>query len=110
MGYYTNFNFYLFDFETKKPIDKSLKNKILEKLSDRYYLDIDFQNDCCNEKWYSHINDMCEFSKEYPDILFKIYGEGQDRDDMWYDYYYNGKHYICYATITYEEPDYEKLK
>lgn len=44
-----------------------------------------------NSKWYQYDHDMCLLSKRFPDILFCLHGEGEDRDDIWDAYYLNGK-------------------
>jgi hypothetical protein len=54
------------------------------------------------EKWYDCIFDMCEFSKKYPEYIFKVHGEGEEAaNDQWDAYFWNGKHQICNAIITY---------
>lgn len=52
-------------------------------------------------KWYSHEQDLKEFSKKYPDILFMLEGEGEENDDMWHLYVRNGKSQKQKAVITF---------
>ena len=59
-------------------------------------------------KWYNHNNDMLKYSARNPDILFTLYGEGENKDDLWVNYYRNGKMQGERATITY--PDFDQLK
>ena len=41
-------------------------------------------------KWYEHDEDMRQISKAYPNYVFKLEGNGEDRDDTWIHYYCNG--------------------
>lgn len=42
-------------------------------------------------KWYDHGSDLIEHSKKYPNLVFQLYGEGEESGDIWCDYYHNGK-------------------
>lgn len=66
-----------------------------------------FQEDC---KWYDHEDDMRDYSKLYPELVFVLEGKGEDYDDIWIKYFKNGKMQSCYATISFEEFDETKLK
>lgn len=61
-------------------------------------------------KWYEHDTDMLNLSKKFPELLFTLNGHGEETEDMWYSYYYNGKLQHCPAKITYDDFDFEKLK
>lgn len=41
-------------------------------------------------KWYSYENDMKKLSLEYPQLIFNVYGEGEDSNDRWEARYENG--------------------
>lgn len=58
--------------------------------------------DCC--KWYGHNEDMLEVSKSFPNMVFKLSGNGDDSEDMWFTLYQNGQMEECYAHIVYDEP------
>lgn len=55
-------------------------------------------------KWYDHETDMRELSRKFPNMTFCLEGDGEDRDDMWCEYYHNGDMEYCAAQIVYEEP------
>ena len=59
-------------------------------------------------KWYMHEDDLKRFSLLHPGALFKLSGEGEDSDDMWHEYYQNGKMQLCKAMIFFADFD-EKL-
>lgn len=55
-------------------------------------------------KWYDHDEDMLALSKAFPNIVFVLTGEGEDRDDNWISYYKNGQIEVCHGRIVYDEP------
>lgn len=65
-----------------------------------------FEDEC---KWYDHDVHMKEVSRQSPDIIFKLHGEGEESGDVWYKYYKNGKVQKCNAIITFEDFDESKL-
>jgi len=61
-------------------------------------------------KWYDHDEEMLELSKQFPNTVFCLHGEGEESGDLWYCYYKNGKKQYCPAQIVYEEYDETKLQ
>lgn len=61
-------------------------------------------------KWYDHESDMIAFSRKYPDVLFTLYGAGEESGDIWRQYFLNGKSQIAKAIITYDPFDETKLR
>lgn len=61
-------------------------------------------------KWYDSFNDMKEFSRSFPGVVFKLHGEGEQNDDLWDAYFKDGKGQNCSADIIYPDYDEEKLK
>lgn len=43
-------------------------------------------------KWYDHEADMIQMSREFPDILFELTGEGEEAGDLWRKYFKNEKY------------------
>ena len=54
-------------------------------------------------KWYEYDSDMIELSKRFPDLLFELYGDGEDSDDFWKSYYRNGNAQFSKGRIVYDE-------
>lgn len=109
MGYYTYHNLYIID----NPTDLS-DSAIIAHLRDyaddaRYALEEDGQGyDSC--KWYSHDEDMRDFSRLHPDVLFELDGEGDESGDIWQAYFQNGKAQYCQAKVTFEKYDPKKME
>lgn len=62
-----------------------------------------------NAKWYDWEEDMRLLSKRFPNILFRLHGEGENIDDLWNAYFVGGKSQVCYAEIVYGEFDPSQL-
>jgi len=56
-------------------------------------------------KWYNCKEDVLEFSKKHPDILFLLEGEGEEAGDIWKFYARNGKGCYQKAKIVFEQFD-----
>ena len=61
-------------------------------------------------KWYDHETDLKEFSKNYPDALFVLYGDGEENDDFWYSFFKNGKVQCAPVRLEHDEFDESKLE
>ena len=94
MGYITTFNLYGYSSE-KEFIDHSeMDDGALEKIFDwiKHNTSSDMQFDWLDEaKWYSWDNDMKALSKAYPDVIFELFGDGEETDDVWKAVIYRGK-------------------
>lgn len=137
MGYYTYYDLsihdsaeYKYEIEKKKTfeieeikksnISNDLKNKLIEKIENSYS-DFEITKDDVIEhigfnpfsdkcKWYSHEDDMRSVSNIYKDIIFVLTGNGEEKEDMWVKYFFNGKMQVENAVITYGQFDKNKLK
>lgn len=65
-------------------------------------------NNSC--KWYDHEDDLCAFSKKFPEVIFELSGEGDEAGDVWKAYFQNGKMQRCQAEMIIPPFDPEKLK
>ena len=66
--------------------------------------------DANNCKWYDHEDDMKKLSLMFPDIVFDLYGEGDEAGDIWHKYFKNGKMQRCPAKICFDAYDESKLE
>ena len=64
-------------------------------------------NDLSDIGWYDWEIHMCELSKLYPDVVFRLYGDGEESDDVWHAYFCNGDYEIEYMELP--DIDYKKL-
>ena len=114
MGYYTDYemvpNRYRCEchFETYQAIEAFIEaTKAAEGWS---YLFNVWRGEGGGLKWYNHREDMVKLSAAFPDILFTLWGRGEESDDLWKQYFLGGKCQIALAVITYPEFDERKLK
>lgn len=99
MGYYTDFRLEVIGDEYHDSDHETEVSRIAD------YLHC-FQDDI---KWYNYRENMIEHSLKYPDITFKLSGEGEETGDLWREYYKNGKYQRCEAVIVYADFDESKL-
>lgn len=94
MGYYTNF-----DFQIRTQMTKERAEQIVKRLNDIIEPDFDvfeiYSNDKTSAsdvwstdpydkmKWYNWEEDMTTLAKEFPDVEFRLEGNGEDRGDWW---------------------------
>ena len=102
MGYYTSFTL---------KVDKNFE------LVDKFFLDSNegtdwgyiFEDGYKGEwsgyaKWYDYDADMCQLSALFPDVLFTLTGEGEEKGDIWRNWYREGK-CIDKWVLVYEIPE-----
>lgn len=117
MGYYTYYS-----MEARNIKDEEQYNAIIEEMkkmelyafddhngvfdSSEYHEtthDADF--DSYDEfKWYDNEYDMVKLSKLFPNVTFKLHGDGEERGDMWNKYFHNGESEECGSHIIYDKP------
>ena len=115
MGYYTAYNLEVYKLENEKLVILNNQSEIIKKIrgdeSENIFYAIDDNGEACDEvKWYDHEEDMKIYSKIYPDFIFKLSGIGEENDDIWEKYFYNGKLQICPAIIKFDKFDINKLQ
>ncbi len=107
MGYYTNFNLTTIG---NSDIAEILAQIPEEEFEDKFYA-IDECGDCnCEAKWYEHETDIRELSLKFPEVVFVLSGEGEEKDDIWKKYFQNGKMQVCRAEILFPVYDEKLLK
>ncbi len=126
MGYYTNYEFAVYDYgrlAKSSATNKAIARKIVEmnesdSKAEMFYPIVDeikityieegdpwtMQASKDEVKWYDHDKEMLALSVAFPDVTFRLYGEGEERDDVWQTYYKNGK--MIKYTATIEIPDF----
>lgn len=104
MGYYTNYSMEVIDIDNKGYDAYKIAKYMLEKNdeSEKFYafqyglrdfienidptLKIDYAL-CLDSdeetKWYENEDEMLELSQEFPEVLFKLHGEGEESGDIW---------------------------
>lgn len=98
MGYYTNFCF------TLEEGPKEQYEKMLKDIDGIIGNDETSSLESVNAKWYDYDKDIKQLSERYPDIAFRVYGDGEESDDLWQEYWRAGK---CFREqvqfATYDE-------
>lgn len=107
MGYHT---YYTLDFPdlNRSPHNQEELDSILELIRYHIGFKLSLDGDEC-AKWYDHDDHMLGISTSYPNILFRLYGEGDEKEDLWFTYYLNGKMQHCPAEFTFPKFDETKL-
>ena len=101
MGYYTAYQLNIYP----KPVSDNLRAKLKERLdSFRGPMDGDFDYGFSSyDKWYDHEEDLTQLSREFPDYVFELYGDGEGAEDFWVEYFCNGESQFCGGEIVYAE-------
>jgi hypothetical protein len=104
MGYQTDF------ILTVDPLPE--QGSVLDRyLQDEFYFSRwSHEYEAESMKWYGYEEDMLALSKDYPDYLFILQGDGEDRGDDWVMYFKGGKHYQVYLHIEVPPFDPELLE
>lgn len=105
MGYYTRYS-----LEVVGPSDPTA---VISQLRE----EVDYAEGCLTRDgssrerltWYEHEDDLRAFSKKYPEVLFKLSGEGEE-GDIWDKYFKNGKMQLCEAVMIKPPFDHSKLE
>lgn len=116
MGYITDYTLGIaqnaFDTEYDE-INEFIKNE-QNKNDDFMYVfdgeDLDHNYEIYGEgKWYDFHEDMTKLSKAFPEVVFKLSGDGEETDDVWTTYYMGGKSQSAKRTVIVEEFNPNKL-
>jgi len=100
MGYYTEYDLKVFNSNNQEIYEGELSDhkEEISKLSGYQY--------CFGEeiKWYEHEDHMIEYSKKHPHLMFQLIGYGEERDDIWCEYFKNGQNEYCKIKIEFPDP------
>ena len=135
MGYYTEYTLVIDNSQVKDEVEKKkqseieeiqqsnisdeLKMRLIKDVEKTYRTSIATQSDVIDFltydpfddecKWYEHTEDMRKISEKYQNVIFSLYGNGEEDGDMWVKYFMNGKVQTEDAVITYADFDPKKL-
>lgn len=103
MGYYTAYNLSVRTADNKSEItDSTIIDNVVQLLREKgvigYALSENLEN-YDTVKWYDHDDDMLDISKQIPDVLFCLHGDGDETGDIWDHYFLNGMAQYCQAEI-----------
>lgn len=104
MGYYTN---YSLEIQGKGPIYDRLRNEACDVyVNEDYGFTVSrlLSGDTDSVKWYDHEEDLRDFSKQYPNVLFTLMCIGEDHE-MWAIHAMNGSSQKVDARISFDSPD-----
>ena len=106
MGYYTYYSLEAYEnrgfvnAEKEAAITAALDEIFEGSIGDTTWVNFFYDS----MKWYEHDTDMLNLSRKFPEVLFILSGEGEERDDNWISYYKNGEIETCYGRIIFDEP------
>lgn len=115
MGYCTYFELTIKKTDNITPATVDEANTIMDWLKENnvyvynmfasYGISDYMQSDDCY-KWYEYEEDMIALSKQFPDFIFTLFGDGEDGDDFWYADFMDGKH--KFRPVRFVYPDFDE--
>lgn len=104
MSYQTE---YTIEFENKGSlfVNEQIETSLIELLKNKGCIPDVFQADLSSNgecSWDNIESDMKDISILIPDVLFTIFGEGEDCLHYWCDYYFNGHVQTSSGVVTYD--------
>lgn len=121
MGYYTNYDLEVEEQIVLKPVKGVDANGLPATIFVKETYDVErFKRELADiagyehifgddVKWYGHEKDMRDYSRKYPEVVFKLKGKGEETGDLWVKYFKNGKMQSCKARIEYDPFDEKKM-
>lgn len=117
MGYYTSYALTLHQLKddrieeiTSTPRGFEIMQTLLQESDDASHCFTIDGETLESQKWYNHEKELKDFSERFSDIIFELYGEGEETGDLWYKYFMSGKMQICKVIMSFEDFDINKLK
>ena len=112
MGHYTYYEITVYDWNQKQMTDDHHKD-LINHIYDLYHEAIEAMDEygvpVQAVKWYDCYDNIKEFSKRFPWLIFQIDAEGESGDES-RAYIKNGKIQDCNITTLYEKYDESKLQ
>lgn len=111
MGYYT-------DYRLRVEGSGAAYDKLMKEKDNIIFSDYDWnlgrwleEHHGENCKWYDYETDMQQLSREWPNVLFILEGDGEEAGDLWKAWFRNGKMHKLEAKIVFETitPDLDRL-
>lgn len=108
MGYYTEYKLAIVDGQ----VDSEAFIDTLNNVTGYAWED---EGDCYSPgdtiKWYEFDDNMKQIAKMYPDVLFRLRGDGEESGDIWQNFYKNNKSYKWrFGEVVFPQYDPEKMK
>ena len=108
MGYYTYFEMEMENLDDESNVTEEEVVEALIKESawfDSFDRGKDFE-ELFNDglKWYDWEDDMKAVSLSFPNVVFTLWGRGEEYDDLWKGFFYKGRSFYSPAKIIYDEP------
>lgn len=103
MGYYTTFEVAVIEGCLDDDIVKILREET------SYTFEEDSENSVFADhiKWYTRQDDMLRISRRYPNVVFRVRGNGEESGDVWQTFYKNGK-YSDWKLTPQTYPEYDE--
>ncbi len=98
MGYYTDFIIQI--VKQQENVKLLVEDYLQNILGSDFFLDNSF-----NMKWYNFEEEMKTLSLKFPDVLFKVDGNGEENGDIWRSYFCNGHMITSTATLVFKFSD-----
>lgn len=106
MGYYTSFKLTMHESADSPAL---LFSPLLAEALSEHFDDVNEASAYTYSKWYDSDDTMRDLSRDFPDVLFRLKGEGEEAGDLWVVWAAQGKLQECRGVITYPDFDEEKL-
>jgi len=116
MGYITEYTLGIEQNDNNVAVDEinefiQKERKVNKDFMYVFYEDLEYNDAIYGEgKWYNFDEDMMKLSKAFPDVVFRLEGDGEESDDVWVTYYKDGKYQNAQRTVIIEEYNPNKLK
>lgn len=110
MGYYTYYSLHI-EGKNGEKLPKDKLDSISKEIDKLCVFEDGNAEDGYNgyTKWYDCSQDMCALSYRFPGVIFTLYGDGEDSEDLWVEYFLDGLSQHEAAEIVYGRFDPSKL-